>query len=152
MTSARPDRVLARIKAANKKALLTELSKAAAEVTGLHERQILDVLIERERLGSTGLGGGIAIPHGKYVGLDRVYEIFAQLDKPVDFEAVDHQPVDLIYVLLAPNDAGADHLQALSRASRMLRNQSTVAKLRGSDTVEALTLVISSHQEEGQKN
>lgn len=151
MSNARPDRVLARIKAANKKALLTELSKAAAEVTGLHERQILDVLIERERLGSTGLGGGIAIPHGKYVGLDRVYEIFAQLDKPVDFEAVDHQPVDLIYVLLAPNDAGADHLQALSRASRMLRNQSTVAKLRGSDTIEALTLVIASHHEEGQK-
>jgi PTS system nitrogen regulatory IIA component len=142
MSLAHPDRVLCGVRAGSKKQLLAELSHAAAEVTGLHERQIFDVLVERERLGSTGMGSGIAIPHGKIAGLDRVYELFACTEKPVDFEALDGQPVDLVYLLLAPAEAGADHLQALSRVSRLLRDAPTCAKLRGSDTVEALTVVL----------
>ncbi len=144
MTSTQPDRVLNAVKTSSKKHLLQELSKIAAEVTGLHERQIFDVLVERERLGSTGMGGGIAIPHGKVEGLTRVYEVFAKVEKGVDFEAIDGQPVDLVYLLLAPAQAGADHLKALARVSRMLRDAPTCAKLRGSDSVEALTIVLHS--------
>ncbi len=139
-----PDRVIAGLKATSKKQLLTELARVAGEVTGIHERQIFDTLVERERLGSTGLGAGIAIPHGKLSGLNRVVEIFATLEKPTDFESIDSQPVDLVYLLLAPAEAGADHLKALARVSRLLRDQSICAKLRGSDTVEALTLVLGS--------
>lgn len=142
MPPVQPDRVLCCVRASTKKALLADLAKAAADVTGLHDRQILDVLIERERLGSTGLGNGIAIPHGKLAGLDRVYEIFARLERPVDFEAVDNKPVDLVYLLLAPAGAGADHLQALSRVSRLLRDGPTCAKLRSSDHEDALTLIL----------
>lgn len=139
-----PDCVVAGLKAGSKKQLLSEISRLAAEVVGLHERQIFDVLVERERLGSTGLGSGIAIPHGKIAGLSRVVEVFATLEKPVDYEAIDNQPVDLVYLLLAPADAGADHLKALARVSRMLRDQPTCAKLRGSETAEALTVVLGS--------
>jgi len=144
MTINTPDRVLNAVKTSSKKHLLQELSKVAAEVTGLHERQIFDVLVERERLGSTGMGAGIAIPHGKVEGLTRVYEVFAKIDKGVDFEAIDGQPVDLVYLLLAPAQAGADHLKALARVSRMLRDAPTCAKLRGSDSIEALTIVLHS--------
>lgn len=142
MSLANPDRVLAALRTGSKKQILADLAKAAAEVTGLHERQIFDVLVERERLGSTGMGNGIAIPHGKLAGLDRVYEIFARMEKPVDFEFIDNQPVDLVYLLLAPAEAGADHLKALARVSRLLRDGATCAKLRGSDSEEALTLVL----------
>ncbi len=144
MPTVQPDRVLCCVRTGTKKALLAELAKAAAEITGVHERQILDVLIERERLGSTGLGGGIAIPHGKIAGLDRVYEIFARLERPVDFEAVDGKAVDLVYLLLAPAGAGADHLQALSRVSRLLRDAPTCAKLRSAETEDAITLILGS--------
>ena len=144
MTTNTPDRVLNAVKTSSKKHLLQELSKVAAEVTGLHERQIFDVLVERERLGSTGMGAGIAIPHGKVEGLTRVYEVFAKIDKGVDFEAIDGQPVDLVYLLLAQAQAGADHLKALARVSRMLRDAPTCAKLRGSDSIEALTIVLHS--------
>lgn len=142
MTLANPDRVLHNMKCGSKKQMLVDLAKAAAEVTGLHERQIFDVLVERERLGSTGMGGGIAIPHGKLPGLSRVYELFAKIEKPVDFESVDGQPVDIVYLLLAPAEAGADHLKALARVSRLLRDAATVAKLRGSETGEVLTSVL----------
>lgn len=142
MTLANPDRVVADLKAGSKKQLLSELSRVAAEVAGLHERQVFDVLVERERLGSTGLGNGIAIPHGRIAGLTRVYEVFARVHTPVDFESLDNQPVDLVYMLLAPADAGADHLKALSRVSRLLRDAPTCAKLRGSDSEAALTSVL----------
>jgi len=142
MVLANPDRVLAGLRSSSKKQLLVDLAKAAAEVTGLHERQIFDVLIERERLGSTGMGHGIAIPHGKIAGLDRVYELFARVEKPVDFESLDNQPVDLVYLLLAPAEAGADHLKALARVSRLLRDGATCAKLRGSDSEAALASVL----------
>lgn len=142
MSLANPDRVVAACKAGSKKQLLGDLARVAAEVIGLHERQIFDVLVERERLGSTGMGAGVAIPHGKIVGLDRVYEFFARLERPIDFESIDNQPVDLVYVLLAPADAGADHLKALARVSRLLRDVPTCAKLRGTEGEAALISVL----------
>lgn len=133
-----PQSVVARLRAANKKQVLQELAKRAAEITGLRERAIFDVLLERERLGTTGVGDGIAIPHGKLGELKRLHGLFARLETPVDFDAVDEQPVDLIFLLLAPEGAGADHLKALARVSRLLRDRSTCEKLRGADTPDAL--------------
>src|SRR5262245_40872500 len=133
-----PDAVIASLKATGKKQALQELAKKAAELTGQHERAILDVLVERERLGTTGVGGGIAIPHGKLTGLKRMQGVFARLERPIDFEAIDEQPVDLIFLLLAPGGAGADHLKALARVSRLLRDRKVCDKLRGSETPEAI--------------
>jgi PTS system nitrogen regulatory IIA component len=133
-----PDSVLAKLRVGGKKQALQELAKRAAAVTHLSERQIFDVILERERLGTTGVGGGIAIPHGRLPKLDRIYGIFARLEQPIDFESIDEQPVDLIFMLLAPETAGADHLKALARVSRMLRDRATTEKLRGSDNAEAL--------------
>lgn len=110
----------------------------AADVTGIEERLILDVLLEREKLGTTGVGHGVAIPHGKVDGLDRVYGVFARLETPVNFEALDDEPVDLMFLLLAPECAGADHLKALARVARLLREPATCEKLRGSDSSDAL--------------
>jgi PTS system nitrogen regulatory IIA component len=134
----RPDSVIAHLRATSKKQALQDLAKRAAEITGLHARAIFDVLLERERLGSTGVGNGIAIPHGKIGGLDRLYGLFARADQPIDFDAIDEQPVDLIFLLLAPEGAGADHLKALARVSRLLRDRSVCEKLRGSDSGDAL--------------
>jgi len=133
-----PDAVIASLKATGKKQALQELAKKAAELTGQHERAILDVLVERERLGTTGVGGGIAIPHGKLAGLARMQGVFARLERPIDFEAIDEQPVDLIFLLLAPEGAGADHLKALARVSRLLRDRGICEKLRGADQAEAI--------------
>lgn len=133
-----PDGVTADLKVTSKKQALQDLAKRAAEVSGLHERTVFDVLMERERLGTTGVGNGIAIPHGKLPDLTRLYGLFARLEKPVDFEAVDDQPVDLIFLLLAPEGAGADHLKALARVSRLLRDRTICEKLRGSDDPDAL--------------
>jgi PTS system nitrogen regulatory IIA component len=133
-----PESVIARLRATSKKQALLELAKRAAEMTGLHERAIFEVLLERERLGTTGVGDGIAIPHGKLPELKRLYGLFARLDTPVDFDAVDDQPVDLIFLLLAPETAGADHLKALARISRLLRDRSICEKLRGADQADAI--------------
>ena len=124
------ERVMSSLRAPSKKQALQELSRRAAEFTGLHERTIFDVLLERERLGTTGVGSGIAIPHGKLAELDGLLGVFARLEKPVDFDAVDEQPVDLIFLLLAPESAGADHLKALARISRLLRDRAVCEKLR----------------------
>lgn len=132
------DAVLPALKANSKKQLLQELASKAAEITGLSEREIFDVILQRERLGSTGVGNGIAIPHGKLPTLDRIVGVFARLDQPLDFEALDDQPVDLVFLLLAPEGAGADHLKALSRIARVLRDSDTVAKLRASDSASAI--------------
>ena len=132
------DGVVADLKVSSKKQALQELSQLAAALTGLHERAIFDTLLERERLGTTGVGVGIAIPHGKLPELDRLHGLFARLAQPIDFEAIDEQPVDLIFLLLAPESAGADHLKALARVSRLLRDSTVCDKLRGSDTVEAI--------------
>jgi nitrogen PTS system EIIA component len=133
-----PRAVIPSLRTANKKQLLQEIARRAAEITGEAERAIFDVLLERERLGTTGVGSGIAIPHGKLGGLKRLYGLFARLETPIDFEAIDEQPVDLIFLLLAPGSAGADHLKALARISRLLRDRSVCEKLRGSDNAEAL--------------
>jgi nitrogen PTS system EIIA component len=133
-----PDSVIPRLRATSKKQALQELAKRAAEVTGLPERAIFDVLLERERLGTTGVGNGIAIPHGKLPGLSRLYGLFARLEHPVDFDSIDEQPVDLIFLLLAPEAAGADHLKALARVSRLLRDRVICEKLRGADHPYAL--------------
>ncbi len=132
------DGVVADLKVSSKKQALQELSQRAAALTGLHERAIFDTLLERERLGTTGVGVGIAIPHGKLPDLDRLHGLFARLAQPIDFEAIDEQPVDLIFLLLAPESAGADHLKALARVSRLLRDNTVCDKLRGSDTAEAI--------------
>lgn len=132
------DAVVPNMKAASKKQVLQELAARAARLTDKDERIIFDVLLERERLGTTGVGNGIAIPHGKLPGLPRLYGMFARLDTPVDFDAIDDQPVDLIFLLLAPETAGADHLKALARVSRLLRDKGLCEKLRGSDNRDAL--------------
>jgi len=137
-----PDSVLPSLRAKTKKQLLQELSSRAARRTGLFERVIFDVLLQRERLGSTGLGQGIAIPHGKVPGLKGIVGIFARLAEPIDFDAVDGEPVDIVFLLLAPEGAGADHLKALARISRLLREGSAVEKLRASRDAAALYAVL----------
>ena len=133
-----PDGVIPDLKATSKKQALQELAKRAAKGSGQQERAIFDVLLERERLGTTGVGHGIAIPHGKMAGIDRPYGLFARIENPIDFDAIDEQPVDLIFLLLAPEGAGADHLKALARVSRLLRDTAICDKLRGSDNAEAI--------------
>jgi PTS system nitrogen regulatory IIA component len=133
-----PNSVIANLRVGNKKQALQELARRAAQIVGLPERRIYDVLVERERLGSTGVGTGIAIPHGKLAELTRLYGLFARIERPIDFGAIDDRPVDLIFVLLAPENAGADHLKALARISRLLRSASVCEKLRGSEKPDAL--------------
>ncbi|CAN7147151.1 MULTISPECIES: PTS IIA-like nitrogen regulatory protein PtsN [Ensifer] len=130
--------IIPAMRANSKKQLLQELAAKAAKITGLPEREIFDVILQRERLGSTGVGNGIAIPHGKLNNLPSIIGIFARLDTPVDFEALDDQPVDLVFLLLAPEGAGADHLKALSRIARVLRDHDMVAKIRSSDSASAI--------------
>lgn len=134
--------VLANVKAQNKKQLLSELAQALGSIVAIDHRIIFETLLTREKLGSTGIGSGIAIPHGKVPTLTRVYGLFARLQVPVDFEAVDGQPVDLVFVLLAPEHAGADHLKALAKISRMLRDPAVVAKLRGTQEAEGLYAIL----------
>jgi len=133
-----PDGVVANLKVSSKKQALQELAQRAAGITGAQERAIFDVLLERERLGTTGVGSGIAIPHGKLSAIDKLHGIFARLEVSVDFESIDEQPVDLIFLLLAPEEAGADHLKALARVSRLLRDKGICEKLRGADESDAL--------------
>ncbi len=136
------DNVLPAVQAGSKKQLLQLLSEKAAAFTGLNERTIFDALMQREKLGSTGLGNGIAIPHGRFSGIDRVHGLFARLTRPVDFDTPDHQPVDLVFLLMAPEGAGADHLKALARVSRLLRNVQLVDKLRATSDRDALYALI----------
>ncbi len=133
-----PHAILPALRAGSKKQALQDMARRAAELTGQHERAVFDVLLERERLGTTGVGHGIAIPHGKLASLDRVHGVFARLERPIDFDSIDEQPVDLIFLLLAPEHAGADHLKALARVSRLLRDASMCEKLRGSDNADAI--------------
>ncbi len=137
-----PQAVIPALKVNNKKQALQEIAARAAELTGRPEREILDVLMQRERLGSTAIGSGIAIPHGKLPKLDRLFGLFARLDRPIDFESLDGQPVDLIFLLLAPENAGADHLKALARIARLLRDVDMTRLLRESSDREALYAVL----------
>jgi PTS system nitrogen regulatory IIA component len=132
------DSVIPRLKASSKKQVLQELARKASEISGLEEREVFDVLLERERLGTTGVGGGIAIPHGKLAALERLCGVFARADRAIDFDSIDDQPVDLIFLLLAPESGGADHLKALARVSKLLRDPGTCDKLRGCDTKDAI--------------
>jgi PTS system nitrogen regulatory IIA component len=133
-----PQAVLPSLRVTSKKQVLQELARKASEMTGLQERAVFEVLVERERLGTTGVGHGIAIPHGKLAALDRLYGVFARLEHPVDFDSIDEQPVDLVFLLLAPETAGADHLKALARVSRLLRDRGICEKLRGTDSADAI--------------
>jgi PTS system nitrogen regulatory IIA component len=139
-----PDAVLAGMKASSKKQVLQDLSAKAAQLTGRTEREIFDTLNQREKLGSTGVGGGVAIPHGKLPKLEKLVGLFARLDKPVDFDSPDGQPVDLMFLLLAPEGAGADHLKALAKVARALRDPEFVGKLRATRDKAALTAVLTS--------
>jgi len=134
----RPGAVTATLVAANKKALFQQLASLAERAHGVDAALVAERLTERERLGSTGFGGGIAIPHGKIDGLSRVVGVFARLTQPVDFGSIDDEPVDIVFMLLSPTDAGAEHLKALAHVSRVLRDRALVAKLRGAATDDAL--------------
>ena len=133
-----PDAVLACVKASGKKALLAELAGRAAGLFKIDERKLFDRLLERERLGSTGIGGGIAIPHGRLSTMTKPLGLFARMAHPVDFDAIDERPVDIVFLLVTPESAGADHLKALARVSRLLRDRSLVDKPRATESAEAL--------------
>jgi PTS system nitrogen regulatory IIA component len=137
-----PDSVCASLKATTKKHLLQELSEKAAKICGLPAREIFDALLHRERLGSTGIGEGIAIPHGKLAKLKGIYGVFGRLDRPGDFGSLDGAPVDLVFMILTPESSGADHLKALACAARMLREQGLVSTLRGTRDDDALYSLI----------
>jgi PTS system nitrogen regulatory IIA component len=143
----RPRSVIAQLRVGHKKQALQEVARRAALATGIAERRIYDVLNERERLGTTGIGRGVAVPHGKLNELTGLYAMFARLDRPIPYEAIDNQPVDLLFVLLAPENAGAEHLRALARISRLLRDEVICEKLRGTDNADALYALLTANPE-----
>lgn len=132
------DAIDAGLNVPNKKALFQQLALAAARRTGLDAKAIASCLNEREKLGSTGFGGGIAIPHGKIEGLPHVFGYFARLHSGIDYQAIDGLPVDLVFLILSPPDAGADHLKALASVSRTFRDKNCLAKLRGARSNDAI--------------
>jgi nitrogen PTS system EIIA component len=134
--------VRAPLKATSKKRLLQELADFASEIYGVQAETVYKALLDREALGPTGVGRGVAIPHARFAGVDRVLGLFVRLERPVDFEAIDRQPVDLVFTLLAPESAGADHLKALARVSRTLRGESVCAKLRSTFDPSALYAIL----------
>ncbi|MPT24725.1 MAG: PTS IIA-like nitrogen regulatory protein PtsN [Starkeya sp.] len=133
-----PSAVFPTLKVGSKKQALQELSAHAATLLKRDEREIFETLNQRERLGSTGVGNGIAIPHGKLAKMDRLFGMFARLERPIDFESLDGEPVDLIFLLLAPESAGADHLKALARVARLLRDPEVARKLRQCRDAQAI--------------
>jgi PTS system nitrogen regulatory IIA component len=133
-----PEAILPCVKAANKKQAMMELSEKASQLCGLPPRAIFDSLLQRERLGSTGIGDGVAIPHGKLAKLKSIFGIFARLERPIDFDALDGEPVDLLFLLMTPESAGADHLKALACAARVLRDPAMVATIRATRDPSAL--------------
>ena len=126
----------------NKRSLLQQLANLSGQRLGLDSAAILSSLAERERLGSTGFGQGVAIPHGKIEGLSRIYGLFVRLGEPVDFKALDRVPVDLVFLLLSPPEAGAEHLKALAAISRVTRHAPTLEKMRGARSRDALAAVL----------
>ena len=137
-----PQAVLPALRVNGKKQALQELASHAARITGITDTAIYEALLQRERLGSTGIGEGIAIPHGKLPGLTRIFGLVARLEKPVDFEALDAQPVDVLFLLLAPEGAGADHLKALARVSRVLREPGLIERVRATRDANALYAIM----------
>lgn len=140
-------RIIPDLKASSKKDALLQIAEQAAKHAGLTPEEVFDVLFQRERLGTTGVGEGIAIPHGKFNNLKSIYGFFACAKKPIAFDAVDEKPVDLIFTILAPADAGADHLKALAEVSRMLRDPVVCKKLRGATSAEAMFVLLTSRPE-----
>lgn len=138
----KPEAVVPVLKSTSKKQALAEMSAYAAKLTGRDETEIFEVLLQRERLGSTGIGEGIAIPHGKLSNMDRLFGLVTRLEKPIDFEALDGQPVDILFLLLAPEGAGADHLKALSQVARLLRDQEVLDRLRAARDAAAMYAVM----------
>lgn len=134
--------VIARVRVTSKKQALQTLAATAARLLTLDPAALLDRIMEREKLGTTGFGGGCAIPHAKIAGLQQVTGIFISLAEPIDFGALDRSPVDLICLLLAPPDSGADHLQALACVSRLFRNHKQCERLRGAENADALFAVL----------
>ncbi len=132
-----PGAIAPALRASSKKQLLQELAARVAETHDLDARAVFEALMERERLGPTGMGRGVAIPHARLTGVDRMIGYFARLEKGVDFDAADGAPVDLVLLLLAPEDAGADHLRALAKVSRLLRDEGRCAKLRSTSDAAA---------------
>ncbi|MEM7744857.1 MAG: PTS IIA-like nitrogen regulatory protein PtsN [Pseudomonadota bacterium] len=137
-----PDTVLAAVKASGRKQALQEIGHRAADVYGLSCGAVVDGLLSREKLGSTAMGAGVAIPHTRLLDLDRIVGVFARFDKPIDFEAADGEGVDLMFALLAPEEAGADHLRALAKVSRVMRDPTIRAKLRSTTDAEQLYALI----------
>jgi PTS system nitrogen regulatory IIA component len=137
-----PTAIIPALKVNGKKQMLQEIAAKAADLSGQNDRTIFEILMQREKLGSTGVGNGIAIPHGKLPKLDKLFGLFARLDRPIDFEALDGQPIDLVFLLLAPEGAGADHLRALARVARLLRDPDVARKLRDSRDAAALYAVL----------
>ena len=133
-----PSGVIPNLRVTSKRQALQELARRAATLIGEDEHKVFESLWEREQLGSTGIGNGTAVPHGRIPGLKRMLTMFARLEKPIEFDAIDSQPVDLIFLLLTPADAGADHLKALARIARSLRNRAMCAKLRGTESTDAI--------------
>lgn len=141
-----PGAVAAGVHLSSAKTLFQHLGQAAEREYGLSATDVIDRLVERERLGSTGFGGGVAIPHGKIDGLDHVVGLFVQLADPVDVKAIDDLPVDLVFCLLSPPDAGSEHLKALAQVSRWLRDRAFVAKLRGAGSADAIYALFAASQ------
>jgi PTS system nitrogen regulatory IIA component len=136
------DAVRAPVKATSKKRLLQDLADIAESVYGLPSAVVYKALMEREALGPTGVGRGVAIPHARFPGVEHVIGLFVRLEKPVDFESIDRQPVDLVFALFAPEAAGAEHLKALARVSRTLRSDAVCAKLRSTFDRSALYAIL----------
>lgn len=137
-----PDAVVAVLRATSKKQLLNDLAGRASDRLGLAPRDVFDALMERERLGPTAMGRGVAIPHARMKGVERIAGVFARLEKGVDFDAADGAPVDLVFLLIAPENAGADHLRALARVSRLMRDEGRCAKLRATADAAALYAIL----------
>jgi len=136
------DAITSRLSGGNKKSLLQQLANLAAQQLGITPAEILATVTEREQLGSTGFGQGVAIPHGKIEGINRIYCLFARLSEPLDYKAIDGKPVDLVFLLLSPPDAGAEHLKALAAISRVTRHLPTLDKMRGARSRDALAAVL----------
>src|SRR5687768_14474287 len=136
------DAIKTSLPAGNKRSLLQQLANVAAQRIGIEPAAILASVSEREQLGSTGFGQGVAIPHGKVEGLTQIYGLFAHLSEPVDYKAIDSRPVDLVFFLLSPPDAGAEHLKALAAISRVTRHLPTLEKMRGARSRDAVAAVL----------
>jgi nitrogen PTS system EIIA component len=136
------DAIKTSLSGGNKRSLLQQLANLASQRLGVEAATILASVSEREQLGSTGFGQGVAIPHGKIEGLSRIYCLFARVAEPVDYKAIDGRPVDLVFLLLSPPDAGAEHLKALAAISRVTRHAATLEKMRGARSRDALAAVV----------